>query len=200
MSQLRVLPQHLCQPPRSLCTNPVVTKVKISQRLALPQHPRQPPRSLCTNAVAGQGKMSQRLALAQRARQPARSLIANVTAAYVKTSQPLAFPQHPQPLERGGPIPSELHHEMFGKAPEVLQSSPFARCCAGSVHKINAAAVNHQIPSKLRANPQSHNESLSWPHNSQHRNRQQQQAARCHGLPGRWHSTMRASLLPRRGA
>eukprot|EP00961_Rhodomonas_salina_P228205 3084683-Rhodomonas_salina.1 len=53
----------------------------MSQRLALPQYPRQPPRSLCSNPVVAQPQMSQRLALPQYPRECIRSSIPNLIVA-----------------------------------------------------------------------------------------------------------------------
>eukprot|EP00961_Rhodomonas_salina_P210541 2842873-Rhodomonas_salina.1 len=95
MSQPLALPQHLPQPPRSLCANPVAAQVQMSQRLALPQHAPQPPRSLCANPVAAQVKMGQRLALPQH-----------------------LHAHEPSALTSSGPTCFQRDHEMFRQAPK----------------------------------------------------------------------------------
>eukprot|EP00961_Rhodomonas_salina_P181138 2444857-Rhodomonas_salina.1 len=137
MGQRLALPQHLRQPPRSLCTNPVVVQVKMGERLALPQHFRQPPRSLITNPDGPQVKMGQRLAL----------------------------PKHPHKLWYLLSVPPlQGYHQVYGQAPKVLRkTTTITERCVGLLHEKYACTLHGQIPSKLRANPKTNNHPLTRP-------------------------------------
>eukprot|EP00961_Rhodomonas_salina_P238732 3226227-Rhodomonas_salina.3 len=115
-------------------------------------------------------------------------------------NQPIAIPQQTRKLCSSIPFPPpQTHHHVLLQAPKVLRATNHTQLRATLLlHKDYAAAVHQQILSKLFANSQSQNHSLSWPHVPQHSWRQQQQPVLGHSL--RRPSTMRIVPLPQRRA